>query len=71
MYKKFSLNHDAIGTRTSGSFRRPDDWIETEDDNGGDYWAEKAGMTLGKWKAGANIGDRYYVATSVYIARVD
>jgi hypothetical protein len=68
---KFSLNHDVVGTRTYGSFNTPEEWEETSDDNAGEYWAEKAGMTLCEWKAQARVGDKYYVATSVYLARVE
>ncbi len=67
---KFSLNHDSIGTRFSGSFNHPEGWEDTPDENSG-YWAEQAGKPLGEWKRTAAVGDKYYVATSVYVARVE
>jgi len=68
--KLFSLNHDSIGTRHSGSYNRPDDW-EDNLDNDGSYWAKSQGQTLRKWRETAEVGDTYYVGISVYEERVE
>lgn len=71
---KFSLNHDAIGTRYSGSYSGDSgqDWsweaTATPEDS---YWHKQAGMSRDEWAKKAQIGDRYYVAPSVYWARVE
>ncbi len=59
--REFSLNHDAIGTRRSGSFSGEFEGRSEFPANG----LEREFQLLSK------PGDRLYVGTSVYWARVD
>ena len=63
----FSLNHDAVGTTYSGSFPcdDPADWTPHPES----YWVQKQGP-FDAWRFRAMLGDRYYVDSGVYWARV-
>lgn len=64
---KFSLNHDSVGTRYCGSFphKTSKDWIPHQDS----HWVQEQG-SFKVWRAEASVGDKYYVESSVYWARV-
>ncbi len=63
----FSLNHDAIGTTRSGSFPcdNPEEWIPHPES----CWVKEQG-SFEEWRERARVGDKYYIAPSVYWARV-
>lgn len=75
MKAQFSLNHDTIGTRFSGSFSGDQDqdwsWEGTAPEEGSYYRDIMGGISLDDWAKIAQIGQKYYVAPSVYWARVE
>lgn len=70
MKKVFSLNHDSIGTRFSGSYCIPSGMTERDFER--DALDFNSGQSFMDWKEGATVGGSvYYVDYSVYWARVE